>query len=204
MHGDGVLPLSIRRAVCIRFEANDDGMNAEVMNLVLSTVTLVVVAAAAVAAIVQLRHLRASNQLNALLAILDQWSQPTVRAAYVEFSRRMPEKLADPEYVAALRAPGSLDRGTYPEFLVFDLWEQVGTYAKHGLIDESILLDITSSQVSNAWKLAAPVVAIVRATHGPSSFENFEYLAVRSDLWTKRYPNGTYPAGLPRMPQLGK
>lgn len=179
-------------------------MSAETVSLALSVVTLIVVAAAAVAAIVQLRHLRASNQLNALLEILNQWNQPVLQTAFVEFSRSMSTKLTDPEYLEVLNAPGSLDRGSHPEFLVCDLWEQVGTFTKHGLIDERILLDTVSAQVENAWKLAEPAIAILRIRRGPSVFENFEYLAVRATLWNQRYPDGDYPAGLPRMSELAK
>jgi hypothetical protein len=176
-------------------------MSAETLNLVMSAATLIVVAAAAVAAIVQLRHLRQSNQISALLEILNQWNQPALQQAYVEFSR-IAAKVKDPEYVKLLQAPGSPDRGSHPEFLICDFWEQVGTYAKHELLDERILLDIVSAQVANAYRLATPAVAIIRQEHGSSSFENFEYLAVRATLWSRRYPDGTYPTGLPRMAEL--
>ncbi|HKU81677.1 MAG TPA: hypothetical protein VJP76_05860 [Candidatus Tumulicola sp.] len=176
-------------------------MSAETLNLVLSAATLVVVAAAAVAAIVQLRHLRQSNQIDALLEILNQWNQPALQRAYVEFFH-LAEKLADPAYLALLNVPGSIDRGTHPEFLICDFWEQVGTYTKHGLIDERILLDVISAQVANAWTLAEPLVTILRSTRDASVFENFEYLAVRSAQWSARYPQGTYPSGVPRMAEL--
>jgi len=176
-------------------------VSAESLNLVLSGATLIVVAAAAIAAIVQLRHLRQSYQISALLEILNQWNQPALQAAYVEFSR-LGAKLADPAYVELLERPGSLDRGTHQEFLICDFWEQVGTYVKHGLIDERILLDVVNAQVVNAWKLVEPAITIIRATRGPSPFENFEYLAVRSVQWSRRYPQGTYPPGLPRMADL--
>jgi hypothetical protein len=171
----------------------------EWMGIALSAATLIVIAATAVAAIIQLRHLRASNQLSALLEILDQWNQPTLQAAYSQFNLHMAAKLKDPEYVKLLQTRDSTDRTTHPEFLIFDLWEQVGTYAKHGLIDEEILLDIVSAQVENAWKRGLPVVDIVRSVRGPSVFENFEYLAVRAVRYARRYPNGSYPRGVPRM-----
>ena len=148
-------------------------VSAEWWNLVLSAATLIVVAAAAYAAIVQLRHLRQSNQIDALLEILNQWNQPALQQAYVEFFR-ISTKLADPAYVELLKRPGSLDRGTHPELLICDFWEQVGTYTKHGLIDERILLDVISAQVANAWKLAEPAIAILRAPREASVFENFE------------------------------
>jgi hypothetical protein len=176
-------------------------MSIEMLNVMVSVATLVVVAAAAMAALIQLRHLRTSNQLAALLGILNQWNLPAVQAALREL-KHVPGKVRDPEYVAVLRGPGSVDRASYPEFLALDLWEQIGTYAKQGLIDEAILLDIISTQVGSAWQLAQPAIAVVREHTGPSGFENFEYLAVRAKLWGKRYPNGLYPAGLPRFDDL--
>ena len=177
-------------------------MNAETVSLLLSGATLVVVATAAVAAIVQLRHLRTSNQLSALLELLHQWNQPALQTAYGVFTRTVDDKLIDPEYVKLLRAGRTVDRESHPEFLVLDLWEQVGTYAKHGLIDEAIVLDIVSAQVLNAWKRCEPVVAILRERGGPATCENFEYLAARSALWTREHADGSYPRGTPRMADL--
>lgn len=160
--------------------------------------TLIVVGVASAAAIVQLRHLRTSNQLNALLEILNQWNLPIIQAALAELLK-MPAKMKDPQYLSALKSPGTIDRKTHLEFLALDLWEQIGTYCKHGLVDERILLDITSSQVARGWECAEPAIMLIRESTGPSGFENFEYLAVRAKLWVQKYPAGTYPAGLPRM-----
>lgn len=177
-------------------------MSASTVGILLSAATLTVVAAASVAAIVQLNYLRAGNQLNALLEILNQWNLPAVQAALSEL-HAIPEKMKDPKYVTALQTPALLERSKYLEFLALDVWEQIGAYSKYRLIDESILLDITASQVRSAWKSAAPAMAIIRKGAGPAAFENFEYLAVRAMLWERRYPNGTYPARLARMSELG-
>ena len=176
-------------------------MSAASIGIVLSLATLIVVGAASVAAIIQLRHLRTSNQLNAMLEIMNQWNLPAVQAALAEV-RAIPAKMNDPGYVEELKRPGSIDRATYPEFLALDLWEQIGTFCKYGLVDESILLDITVGQVSNAWKSAEPAIALISARTGPSTFENFEYLAVRAKLWNRSHPDGAYPPRLPRMPDL--
>ena len=176
-------------------------MNIETLNAVVSVATLVVVTTAAVAALVQLRHLRTSNQLAALLEIMNQWNLPTVQLALRELMR-MPEKLTSAEYMAMLRKPGIIDRSSYPEFLALDLWEQIGTFSKSGLIEENILLDIIASQVTNAWEKAQPAVSVLRQRVGPSVFENVEYLAVRAKQWTKRHPNGAYPVRLPRFADL--
>ena len=160
-------------------------MSPEAVNIVVSLATLIVVAAASVAAIVQLRHLRASNQLNALLEIMNQWNLPAVQTALSEL-RAIPEKMKDPEYARLLEAQNAMDRSRFPEFLALDLWEQIGTFCKNGLVDENILLDITSGQVLNAWKNAEPAITVIRARRGPSLLENFEYLAVRATLFTRR------------------
>jgi hypothetical protein len=178
-------------------------MSGESIGIALSVLTLVVIAATAVAAIVQLRHLRASNQLSALLGILDQWNQPAFQSAYSQFHQNIAAKLADPTYQKLLRSGGSPDRGSHPELLVFDFWEQVGTYCKHGLIDENIFLDIVSAQVSNAWKRACPAIELIRVGNGDSACENFEYLAVRSELYSRKHAGGSYPPGLPRFKELG-
>lgn len=168
------------------------------VSVAVSVATLIVVTAASVAAIVQLRHLRTSNQLNALLEIMNQWNVPIVQEALAELLK-LPQKMKDPQYVALLETPGAIDRKTHLEFLALDLWEQIGTYCKHGLIDEKILLDVTSGQVSRGWECAEATIAALRQTAGPSAMENFEYLAVRAKQWVKKYPSGTYPKRLPRM-----
>lgn len=177
-------------------------MNDVAIGIALSAATLVVVGAASVAAIVQLRHLRISNQLNALLEIMNQWNLPPVQAALAELLT-MPAKMQDPAYVTMLKSPATIDRKTHNEFLALDLWEQIGTYCKYGLIDETILLDITSGQVARGWACAESAIAVLRESAGPSSMENFEYLAMRAKLWTQKYPAGTYPRDLPRMRDAG-
>lgn len=176
-------------------------MSALSVSIILSVATLVVVGAASVAAIIQLRHLRTSNQLNALLEIMNQWNLPTVQSALAEL-RTVPEKMNDPKYVAALNAPGSVDRASHPEFLALDLWEQIGTYCKYRLVDETILLDITAAQVADAWTCAEPVIRLLRARAGPATLENFEYLVVRSKLWSRKHATGAYPARLPRVTDI--
>lgn len=176
-------------------------MTTDSINIAVSLATLIVVGIASVAAIVQLRHLRTSNQLSGLMEIMNQWNQPAVLEAFAEM-QRISAKMNDPNYVKALSLPGSIDRAHYPEFLAMDYWEQIGTYVKRGIVDESALLDVTSAQIANAWRLCDPVIAIVRTKSGLSAFENFEYLAVRATLWNRRYPNGTYPAEVPRMSEL--
>ena len=72
------------------------------------------------------------------------------------------------------------------------------------LVDEHKVLELFNRLVSHYWRLLARAIAVMRRNRGPSQYENFEYLAVRAALWQQRYPNGTYPARLPRMRDLNQ
>lgn len=178
-------------------------------DLSLSTIfagaTFVVIAATAIAAVIQLRHLRASNQLNAMLTIMELWNEPALQDQIAYVRGDLQRKIQTEGYVAELTAEiakGPVTRSGHPEFFVLDLWEQVGAFMKHGLIDEGPLLDIVAPQVLGTWNQLQPIVACLRERFGASAFENVEYAAVRSRLWLDRYPEGTYPRGTPRMPEL--
>jgi hypothetical protein len=173
----------------------------EFWNTVFSGFTLAVVAAAAVAAIVQLRHLRASNQLSALLAVLQTWQDGKFQE-WMEFVRNdLPERVKDPTFLEGLRDPMG-ERGDHPELRVCDWFEQVGSYMKQGLLDERLFLDLISGNAVRYWTRLWPVIRILRERMGPALYENFEYLAVRSSLWNKKFPNGLYPRGMPRFAEL--
>ena len=176
-------------------------MSEESIGIMLSAATLLVIAATAVAAIVQLRHLRASNQLSALLEVLEMWNKPELRSAYAALYE-LPAKIEDPAYVAGLRLPGAVNRATHPALLVCDFWEQIGSYVKFGLLDKDVLMDVSSTQVANTWRRAWPMIEILRERGGPSAYENFEYLAVCGLRWQQRFPNGMYPRRVPRMAEL--
>lgn len=176
-------------------------MNAESISIVLSAATLLVIAATAVAAMIQLRHLRASNQLSALLEVLEQWNGPELRSAYAALYD-LPAQIEDPAYTAGLRKPGAVNRSTHTALLVCDFWEQIGSYVKLGLLDEDVLMDVICSQIANTWQRAWPMIKILRERGGSSAYENFEYLAVCGLRWQQRYPDGSYPRRVPRMAEL--
>jgi hypothetical protein len=176
-------------------------MPLEVWNTIFAGATFVVIAATAIAAVVQLRHIRAGNQLNALLTIMEMWDTPEMQN-HIQYTRTvLPEKLKDPAVLAEYAA-GGISRASHPEMLVADFWEQIGTFAKWELVDERSWLDILASQVAAAWRLLEVPIMAMRSTAGRSAFENFEYLAARGILWQRKYPDGSYPKGTPRMAEL--
>ena len=176
-------------------------MSLELIASLAAVGTFVVIAASAVAALIQLRHLRTSNQLNGLLTMMQMWETLHIQGHYRYVFKELPEKLKDPAFLTeAKTAP--LSRDDHPELLVADYWEQVGTYMKYGLIDERSWLDIAGSQARLAWNALEPVIIAARTRAGPAAFENFEYIAVRARLWEQRYPDGNWPRNQPRMADL--
>jgi hypothetical protein len=169
-------------------------------NAVVSTATLVVVAAAAVAALRQIQHLRAQNTLQGLLKVLDDWRDPTFRE-WVNYVRtQLPARMAEPGFFQEFDGP--IDRARHPELHICDWYEQVGSYVKHGLLDERIMMDVSSGSAPYIWWAIEPVISYMRRTRGDSLYENFEYFAARGVLFIRAHPHGLYPAGTPRMRDL--
>lgn len=176
-------------------------MTLEAYNTLFAGLTFAVIAATAIAATVQLRHMRASNQMSALIAVLEDWKTPELQA-WTRFVRNdLSEKLRDPAFVADLteRRP---DRTIHLELQLCDYFEQIGSYFKYGLLDLRSYLDVSAFTVQDLYARVQPVIEKMREKRGISLYENFEYLAVQGALWVQRNPGGTYPPGLPRFNDL--
>ena len=176
-------------------------MSPEVWSTIFAGATFVVIAATAIAALIQLRHLRASNQLNTLLTLMRMWQAPDLQEHMGYVRSELPRKFKDPDFMAAYAAD-SISRSEHRELLVADYWEQVGSFMKFGLMDEESWIDVAGAQVYAMWQLLEPIIKAMREVRGPTAFDNFEYAAVRARLWFEKHPDGTYPRGTPRMEQL--
>lgn len=171
-------------------------MSLEVLNTAFTAGTFVVIAATALVAAVQLRHLRQNNELQAVLALRAERSH-ALEDAY-EFTRReLAVRLQDPAFRAELEGP-SPSRLVHKELTLIEYFEHIGTYVKHGLIDERVYFEIGSPE--NYWPLLEPALAIYRRSRGPWAYENFEYLTMRSLRYAAEHPDGVYPRGAPRLP----
>jgi hypothetical protein len=173
-------------------------MPLEALNTAFAGLTVAVIAVTAIAATIQLRHLRSSNQISALIRVLEDWKQPEFQE-WIQFVRRdLPAKLQDPQFMEGLNEVRP-DRSVHRELHVCDYFEQLGSYFKYGMLDLASFLDVACFTVSDAYRNTAPVIEKMREQRGPSLYENFEYLAVQGALWIKRHPNGTYPRGVPHF-----
>ena len=171
----------------------------ESLNTAAAFSTLVVIGVAAFAAIVQLRHLRTSNQLSGLLTILHYSQDPEEHERRSFVLNDLEDRLKDPEFRRSLMQH-PVDQRIHVELKVCDFFEQIGNYVKCGLIDESTYLDTACDFVDTMWVKLEPVIAIMRRTRDETVYDNFEYLTARSRLWIARYPGGTYPKNTDRLP----
>src|SRR5438045_6219464 len=169
--------------------------------LLINAITLLVITATACAALIQLRHLRAQNTLNAELAVLKDWNAPQFRDWRLYIAGELQTKLKDLTFLAEYDAP-EVDRARHPELYACDWLEQVGSYLKYGLLDADVLLDVTSTSINRLWNQLAPTIERMRVTRGDGLYENFEYWAAKGRLWAKANPGGAYPKDMPRMREL--
>lgn len=172
-------------------------MSLELVNTAATAGTFFVILVTAIAAVVQLRHQRASNQLQVLLTILRMPNDPILNEA-MDFTRaRLGERLRDPEFRAGLEQPEPPDRSVHLELRVCDYYERLGSCVKLGLIREDLYFDNSSPE--GFWQLLEPAIALYRRSRGPGAYDNFEYLVVRSRAWDERHPQGNYPANEARL-----
>lgn len=172
-------------------------MNWEALAAISAFVTMLVIAASAIAALVQLHHLRQSNQLSGLLSVLDLFQQPHMHELFNFVRHELPVRMQDPAFRAGLEhAP--IDRREHPELYLCDLYDQVGSYMRSGLIDADVLAQSQWVNVILNWTILEPVIVICRRTL-PHTFENFEFLVAYAMRWREKHPRGNYPASLPRV-----
>jgi hypothetical protein len=173
-------------------------MSQETLGTVAAVGTFVVIAATAIAAIVQLRHLRAQNQLTGLLTVLARVEDPQFNE-WVDGARNViTARISDPVFRRSI-VDGTFERNRNPWLNLANSYDWVGSLVKHNLIPEEALLDVYSGRAIQAWKIIEPIVPLVRKRGGRGVWENFEFLFVRANEWVKHHPEGVYPKGVPRV-----
>jgi len=184
-------------------------MSLELINTLGTVTTVVIVAAAAIAALVQLRHLRAGNQINAMLSIGEAFSGKAFTDAESMVVQKLQAALNDPVYrdyeIARSRGQAGPEVGQgYVELrratlLVGNAYEELGLLVKNGIIDKSLFLDRFCGKILGGWARLEKLTALAReATQLEAPWENFEYIAVLSEDWLQQHPS-TYPKGVRRM-----
>lgn len=184
-------------------------MSLELINTLGTVTTVVIVAAAAIAALVQLRHLRAGNQINAMLSIGEKLQSEAFQEAQSVISGQLKSALEDAafrNYMIAL-GRGSPTPEVEPRYvdlrratiLIGNSLEELGILVKNGIVDQRLFLDRYQFVVVRNWNILEGFTAFSRDATGKNViWENFEYLTVICQDWERLHPS-TYPKDVRRL-----
>ncbi len=159
--------------------------------------TFAVITASAIAALLQLRHMRGSNQIVALTECRETLESEKFQDARQFVSTVLPMLLKDPEILKKLESayfPSELR----PASNVANFFESMGAFVRFNIIDRTIACDLWCGVVLASWEGLLPITRI-RRRYDPGIWENFEYLATLSKEFIERFPT-SYPRSMPRMP----
>lgn len=168
----------------------------EIINTVAAAGTFLVIALTAIAALIQLRHMRASNQLEGLLSVLARVEDANFNNWLTETQRQLPGMLNDPAYIRSI-IDNTFDRNV-AWLQLGNSYDWVGSLVKNRLIPIDAFLDVYAFRIVQAWELMKPIIVLARYNVGKGVWENFEYLYINGLAWTKKYVAGNYPKHVAR------
>jgi hypothetical protein len=170
-------------------------LSLELLNTIATLATCIIIATTAIAALVQLRHLRASNQIAGQLSINAMiQSGEFVRSQLIIAG--LPAMIGDPKLAWAFRVP--ISPALPPEVVemraaarvVGSNLENIGNMIRHGLTDGQLFVEQFGNVVSDAWEMLEPYARVRRkfeASHD-AVWEDFERLTILSRDWTRDHP----------------
>jgi len=170
-------------------------VTAELLTAIASVGSLTVISATAIAGFVQLRHLRASNQIETLNEFRDAFESPAIQS-FAQAKLVVRERLAEPEARASLE--GVITDWVRPVMPTLRLFEILGVYVRQGIVSERIVCDMWSPVIISHWDELEPLIVVMRRTRGNSLFENFEMITYFSKRWLAK-KTSTYPKNVPRI-----
>ncbi len=180
-------------------------MSLELINTLATLGTFLVIGATATAAIVQLRHMRGSNQIVALNELRESYESAEFSAAAQFLRAGLAKALEDPASRYAISHAESRTDETHAAIIakfriVGNFYESLGILVRSGLLDRDLVLNFWGGgTIVSMWKRMAPVTAIYRRRQGSAVYENFEYIAVLAREWNAKHPHGTYPPEMRRL-----
>jgi len=174
-------------------------MSPEWLSAIAGAGTFVVIAASALAALVQLRHMRSSNQIAALTDMRKTIESQEFQAAFAFLLDELPERLKEPAVRNSFSTSKWLPPGFGPVRLIANFFANIGLLVRTGVIDRQLACYLWHDHVLRSWEAIAPVAVNIRALRNDDMWQNFEYFAVLSKQWIASHPQGLYPRGAARM-----
>jgi len=173
-------------------------LSAEWVTALATAGTFIVIAASAIAALMQLRHMRSSNQIQAYNECRETLDQPEFRLALEFIFNELPAHLNDPDLIEKMRngLPGKMGAVR----MVGNLFESMGLFVRKGIMDREIACELWSSIALRSWEALAPLITVLRREVDPGIWDNFEYMAAISRDFNSVSPTAPFPPGLRRMP----
>lgn len=175
-------------------------MSFEVLQIAASLLTAAIIAATAIAALVQLRHIRSSNELTAFNEALELWYSPPIQAGFQFIQSDLKQKMQDSRFRHELETEGIVNHATHPDLNVCDFFDNIGVMVTLGMMREDVILHPAAQLIETLWQTMSPTIAIMRRKRGRQLYISLEYLAVRAILWQRRYPEGFRASGWARLP----
>jgi hypothetical protein len=180
-------------------------MTAEYFTALASVVTALVIAATAVAALIQLRHMRSANTLNAMLTLRATFNEATFTdATYRLRGDAVRKALDDPEFCKLLTReagdPSEELRELHRSFALVTNWYEVfGSLVLQKVISMRDIGDNYASVIDVQWRQVEPGIAYIRRRFRDDAFyEMFECLTVFCRQWMHDHPS-VYPPDVPRL-----
>jgi hypothetical protein len=164
-------------------------MSYELLNSIATVGTFVVISATAVAAMIQLRHLRSNNELQAMLDLGREFQQVAPHISFVYGD--LPTKMKDPQFRKEVGI--NIDPAVHPELIVAAFFDQCGLLIRLRLMPEKFIMEYAggADSILRCWHNLSEVIAI-RRSEAPTVYRNFELLAVHARKWLARYPRGSF------------
>jgi hypothetical protein len=107
------------------------------------------------------------------------------RSARMFVENELAARMQDPHFRDDLLLPfQALDESDHKEILVAQTFEKIGTYARHGLLDTTLMADYCGPLIREMWQqLERCGYFEMRRRNNPYSLENFEFLYDRAMDW---------------------